>query len=76
MFSIHCRNEPDSLLENTSFKFENSTNGFANQNANVEFRFGTVLVEDTNIHQIGIRVKTANTPHNTVTMFTVRRRTP
>ncbi len=76
MFSIHCRNEPSSLLEKTCCKFSHRTKGRANQKPKVEFKLGTVLVDETKIHQIGISVNTANNPHNIVTMFTVRRLTP
>ena len=76
VFSIHCTNEPSSLLEKTCCKLSHSTKGRANQNANVEFKLGTVLVDETKIHQMGMSVNTANRPHNIVTMFTVRRLTP
>ena len=63
-------------LEKTSFRLDHSTNGRANQNPNVEFTLGAVLVEETKIHQIGMRVNTAKTTHARVTRLTVRRRTP
>src|ERR1700733_11850140 len=76
VFSIHVKNEPASWLEKTSFRLSQRTNGRANQKAKVELRLGTVFVEETKIHQIGISVNTANRAHNSVTMLTVRRRTP
>src|ERR1019366_531731 len=76
VLASHCKNDPSSLLEKTSLRFENSEKGRANQKPNDELRLGAVLVEDTKIHQMGIRLNTANSPHSNVTMLTVRRRTP
>ena len=77
MFSIHCRKEPSSLLEKTSLQVvpQHEWPGKP-KTRTIEFKLGAVLVDETKIHQMGMSVNTANRPHNSVTMFTVRRLTP
>jgi basic membrane lipoprotein Med (substrate-binding protein (PBP1-ABC) superfamily) len=72
----HCRYEPSSLLLTTSFRFDHSTNGWANQNPNVAFTLVAVLVEETKIHQMGTKVNKVKSPQAKVARFIVRRRRP
>lgn len=76
VFSVQLRNEPLSVLANTSLMFLNRTKGRPNQKPKVELILTSVFVEETTIHQMGTRVNNANKPHARVARLTVRRFRP